>query len=170
MAASKAQVPPVNLKERIAALQQRNVSPSQHPSTQPSNKSAPAFGAGGLRDRIAKFEEKGGVPVPRASFGMNVPQLAENAPARRRGELYANRVQGLGRPTGAPASRSGSPLPNVDDLAPRKRCISTSAAGLDNSSLAQNDGPVPPLPSNGPFSNPRRNTLTANLAGTRRVA
>ncbi|KAK1222952.1 hypothetical protein PQX77_014188 [Marasmius sp. AFHP31] len=47
---------------------------------------------GALKDRIAKFEKKGGVPVPRGSFGLGAPPIAENGPAKRRGELYGNRI------------------------------------------------------------------------------
>ncbi|THU80626.1 hypothetical protein K435DRAFT_494868 [Dendrothele bispora CBS 962.96] len=89
---------PVNLKERIAALEQRNVvqnqkqtpSPSTTPSPSSSTLNVPPTNA--LRDRIAKFEKKGGVPVPRGSFGLGAPPPSENAPAKRRGELYGNRI------------------------------------------------------------------------------
>ncbi|KAG8217937.1 hypothetical protein J3R82DRAFT_6104 [Butyriboletus roseoflavus] len=135
-ATSRGQTPPVNLKERIAALQQRNVSPNTHQSAP----RVPSAGTGGLRDKIARFEEKGGVPVPRASFAMGAPQLAENAPPKKRGELYGNRVPGLGRPSGPPVKTDDSESPG-----PRKRCISA-------------DEPVPALP-NG--LSPRRNSLAS---------
>ncbi|KIJ58325.1 hypothetical protein HYDPIDRAFT_56363, partial [Hydnomerulius pinastri MD-312] len=165
---------PVNLKERIAALQQRNVSSGQHQTTQAASRSIPAVtGTGALRDKIAKFEEKGGVPVPRGSFGMGAPQLAENAPAKKRGELYGNRIQGLGRPSGPPTSRSGSPsLSGSESPSPRKRCVSTG--GALSSSLSRpnftTDEPVPALPNTPPFSTtPRRNSLTVNFGAGRRV-
>ncbi|KAF5369176.1 hypothetical protein D9615_009955 [Tricholomella constricta] len=111
MATSRAQAPPVNLKERIAALQQRNVSPGPRP-TSPSAPSAPMPNSAGLRDKIAKFERKGGVPVPRGSFGLGAPPLAENGPAKRRGELYGNRIPGTVRVSGGgpSVSRSSSPF------------------------------------------------------------
>ncbi|KAH7914042.1 hypothetical protein BJ138DRAFT_987308, partial [Hygrophoropsis aurantiaca] len=167
-ASSRAQAPPVNLKERIAALQQRNVTPTQSQNTQFANKSPPALG-GGLRDKIAKFEQKGGVPVPRGSFGMGAPPPAENAPAKKRGELYGNRIQGLGRPS---ESRSGSPMPSSDTESspiPRKRCVSSGAALSEAPLRVALDEPVPPLPSSPPFQTPRRNSLAVNFGAGRRV-
>ncbi|KAH7889323.1 hypothetical protein F5I97DRAFT_506388 [Phlebopus sp. FC_14] len=170
MSTSRVQTPPVNLKERIAALQQRNVSPNQHQSSQMASRSIPVNGTGALRDKIAKFEEKGGMPVPRGSFGMGTPQLAENAPAKKRGELYGNRVQGLGRPSGPPLSRSGSPLPPTGESpSPRKRCVSTGGALSGSPPSFRTDDSVPPVPSNLPYSNPRRNSLAAELSTGRRV-
>lgn len=173
MATSRAYPPPVNLKERIAALQQRNVSPSQQQTSQFASKNLPSSGTGCLRDKIAKFEEKGGIPVPRGSFGMGAPQLAENAPAKKRGELYGNRVQNMGRPSGLPSSRSGSPLPQVDNLPlPRKRCVSTGGTLLKGTpprfTTAEPVPPLPPTPSPTlPFA--RRNSLAVNFGPTQRA-
>ncbi|KAG1863629.1 hypothetical protein DFJ58DRAFT_774211 [Suillus subalutaceus] len=173
MATSRTYPPPVNLKERIAALQQRNVSPSQQQMSQFASKNLPSSGTGCLRDKIAKFEEKGGIPVPRGSFGMGAPQLAENAPAKKRGELYGNRVQNMGRPGGSPSSRSGSPLPPADDLPlPRKRCVSTGGTLLKGTPPRFATGePIPPLPSTPspilPFA--RRNSLAVDFGPTQRV-
>ncbi|KAG2067522.1 hypothetical protein BDR04DRAFT_985793, partial [Suillus decipiens] len=171
-ATSRTYPPPVNLKERIAALQQRNVSPSQQQMSQFASKNLPSSGTGCLRDKIAKFEEKGGIPVPRGSFGMGAPQLAENAPAKKRGELYGNRVQNMGRPSGLPSSRSGSPLPQVDNLPlPRKRCVSTGGTLLKGTPPRFTTGePVPPLP---PTPSPtlpsaRRNSLAVNFGPPQR--
>ncbi|KAI6005443.1 hypothetical protein EDD15DRAFT_637296 [Pisolithus albus] len=171
--ASRAQTPPVNLKERIAALQQRNVSPNQHPSTQVASKGIPIAGTGTLRDKIAKFEEKGGVPVPRGSFAMGVPStLTENAAAaKKRGELYGNRIQGLGRPNGPPVSRSGSPMP-LDGNAPnpRKRCISTGGAlSSPLTTCISGDAVPPPLPNGATLPVPRRNSLAVNFSLGRRA-
>lgn len=93
---SRVQPPAVNLKERIAALQQRNIAhnprstspPAVPVSSQNSKHEAPK----GLRDRIAKFEQKGGVPIPRGSFGLGAPPVPENGQQKRRGELYGNRI------------------------------------------------------------------------------
>ncbi|KAI6008654.1 hypothetical protein EDC04DRAFT_2553129, partial [Pisolithus marmoratus] len=169
--ASRAQTPPVNLKERIAALQQRNVSPNQHPSTQIGSKGIPTPGT--LRDKIAKFEEKGGVPVPRGSFAMGVPSpLAESATAKRRGELYGNRIQGLGRPSGPPVSRSASPMPlDGDTPNPRKRCISTGGALSSPLTTFTSGDSVPPLPNSATLPAPRRNSLAVNFSlGKRAVS
>ena len=59
--------------------------------------------ATGFRDKIAKFERKGGVPVPRGRFGLGAPPTSEGP--RRQGELYGNRIPA---PTRAV---SGSMLP-----------------------------------------------------------
>ena len=165
------QTPPVNLKERIAALQQRNVSPNQHPSTQIASKAIPIAGTGALRDKIAKFEKKGGVPVPRGSFGMGVPCPADTQTAKKRGELYGNRIQGLGRPSGPPVSRSGSPLPlNGGDLpGPRKRCISTGGALSRGPMAFRTDDSAPPVPNSAALPTPRRNSLAVDFGPGRRV-
>lgn len=169
-ATSRGGTPPVNLKERIAALQQRNVSPNTHQSAQAAPRALPSAGTGGLRDKIARFEEKGGVPVPRGSFAMGAPQLAENAPSRKRGELYGNRVPGLGRPSGAPTSRPGSQRTSTDESpGPRKRCISTGAALSNGPSNFPTDEPVPPLPNGLSGPAPRRNSLAINFGSGRRV-
>lgn len=173
MATSRTYPPPVNLKERIAALQQRNVSPSQQQTSQFASKNLPSSGTGCLRDKIAKFEEKGGIPVPRGSFGMGAPQLAENAPAKKRGELYGNRVQNMGRPGCSPSSRSGSPLPPADDSPlPRKRCVSTGGTLLKGTPPRFTTGePIPALPSTPsptlPFA--RRNSLAVDFGPTQRA-
>lgn len=169
--AARAQTPPVNLKERIAALQQRNVSPNQHPSTQVASKGIPIAGTGTLRDKIAKFEEKGGMPVPRGSFAMGVPSpLTENAAVKKRGELYGNRIQGLGRPNGPPVSRSGSPMPLDGDAPnPRKRCISTGGALSSPLTTFVSGDSVPPLPNSATLPAPRRNSLAVNFSLGRRA-
>ena len=88
---------PSNLKDRIAALQQGNGSPSPTPSpTSPPRDASITPPRGSLRDKIAKFERKGGVPVPRGSFGMSVPPPEEAGSTKSR-ELYGNRVAALGK-------------------------------------------------------------------------
>ncbi|KAJ8589687.1 hypothetical protein M405DRAFT_722585, partial [Rhizopogon salebrosus TDB-379] len=172
-ATSRTYPPAVNLKERIAALQQRNVSPSQQQTSQFAVKNIPSSGPGGLRDKIAKFEEKGGIPVPRGSFGMGGPQLPENAPAKKRGELYGNRIQGLGRPIGTPPSRSCSPILPTDDSpspSPRKRCVSTGGALLNGTPprLTIHE-PAPPLPPTPSLPSARRNSLAVDFGPAKRV-
>ncbi|KIM86248.1 hypothetical protein PILCRDRAFT_320605 [Piloderma croceum F 1598] len=138
------QTPPAgNLKERIAALQQRSVSAPPQPSPQStpvSKPSSPANSpAGSLRSKIAKFESKGGIPIPRSSFGLGAP--AEGAQSASR-EMYGNRIPGVNRPSGS-VSRSGSPLPGVDEPSGaaegRKRRVSTGAfdGSLDLAGVTQ---------------------------------
>ncbi|KAK0211717.1 hypothetical protein IW262DRAFT_355838 [Armillaria fumosa] len=114
MSTSRGQQPQVNLKERIAALQQRNVSQTQRPSVPSLSTNQPLIPSSGLRDKIAKFEQKGGVPVPRGSFGLGAPPTAENGQTRKRGELYGNRIPSAVRVASGssvpPMSRSTSPL------------------------------------------------------------
>ncbi|KAF8550460.1 hypothetical protein OG21DRAFT_412276 [Imleria badia] len=103
---------------------------------------------------------------------MGAPQLAENAPPRKRGELYGNRLTGLGRPSGAPAgSRSGSPLPTTDDSpGPRKRCISagTALSSAPSSNFSTNE-PVPAVPNALSGVTQRRNSLAVDFGSGRRV-
>jgi hypothetical protein len=104
---------------------------------------------------------------------MGGPQLAENAPAKKRGELYGNRVQNIGRPSGSPSSRSGSPLPQADDSPlPRKRCVSTGGALMKGTPPRFTSGqPIPPLPPTPsptlPFA--RRNSLAVDFGPNERV-
>ncbi|KAG6335161.1 hypothetical protein ID866_3923 [Astraeus odoratus] len=129
----------------------------------------PTAGTGALRDKIAKFEEKGGIPVPRGSFAMGVPSPTESGAAKRRGELYGNRIQGLGRPSGPPVSRSGSPLPlNGEPPAARKRCISTGGALSGGPAAFSADDAAPPLPMT-PTPQTRRNSLAVDFGPGRRV-
>ncbi|EIN07012.1 hypothetical protein PUNSTDRAFT_135710 [Punctularia strigosozonata HHB-11173 SS5] len=107
-ASSRANPAPGNLKERIAALQQRSTSPPAQPSSPPLNGLAPKSPTGSnvpaspstnsLRDKIARFEQRGGTPVPRGRFGMGVPPVAPSGASQKKGMLYGNRVEGLGRP------------------------------------------------------------------------
>ena len=99
--------PPNNLKERIAALQQRSGSPSPAPSPTPPPRDASLTPPrGSLRDKIAKFERKGGVPIPRSSFGLGAPPV-EDAGSTKSRELYGNRVAALGK--GRPTAPGNSP-------------------------------------------------------------
>lgn len=150
--------PPVNLKERIAALQQRNVSSSHRPTSPPPvATSSLGTASGGLRDKIAKFEKKGGVPVPRGSFGLGAPPVSEHGPPRRRGELYGNRIPGPVRPSGGgPPSRSTSPLPSAYTSPTGGRSVSLSALdfddGADTDDLSTPNTPVVSPPSELPSS------------------
>jgi hypothetical protein len=64
------------------------------------------------------------------SFGLGALN-PDNSQARRRGELYGNRVPGLNAPNGPPLSRSGSPLPTANS--PKNRRFSISDADFDRS-------------------------------------
>lgn len=110
MSTTKPQLPVTNLKERIAALEQKNAANGQR-SGSPSV-GAGAATVGGLRDKIAKFEKKGGVPVPRGRFGLGAPPPAE-AQVKGNRELYGNRIPQPVRMVSANAtlqSRSGSSM------------------------------------------------------------
>ena len=88
--------------------------------------------AGALRDKIAKFERKGGVPVPRGSFGLGAPPTVEGP--RKRGELYGNRISaparvvsasiiGINRPaspTGTSTFGSPEPSPGASPIDQRR--------------------------------------------------
>ncbi|KAF9462725.1 hypothetical protein BDZ94DRAFT_705120 [Collybia nuda] len=150
MTTLRAQAPPVNLKERIAALQQRGVSPGPR-ATSPSPAPVVSPSSAGLRDKIARFEKKGGIPVPRGSFGLGAPPLAENGPARRRGELYGNRIPGAVRASGGgpTTSRSVSPFES-------SRSFSLSALDTDEVDASAFDEPSSPTPTSpaSPFLGP----------------
>ena len=120
------QPPQGNLKDRIAALQQRNGTPSPTSSPTPRDASiTPPRGS--LRDKIAKFEKKGGVPIPRGSFAMGAP-IPEDPSAKSR-ELYGNRVAVLGK--GRPTAPGNSGHRSVTSPAP----ISTTP----NAQISAND-------------------------------
>lgn len=104
---------------------------------------------------------------------MGGPQLPENAPAKKRGELYGNRIQGLGRPIGTPPSRSCSPILPTDDSpspSPRKRCVSTGGALLNGTPprLTIHE-PAPPLPPTPSLPSARRNSLAVDFGPAKRV-
>lgn len=81
-----------------------------------------------LKDKIANFERKGAVPVPRGRFGTSAPPIADGS-SRKRGELYGNRVPELAKSTGQAA------------LIVRKRTVSTSDNG---SAYTRPTSPVSP--------------------------
>ncbi|KZV85536.1 hypothetical protein EXIGLDRAFT_254979 [Exidia glandulosa HHB12029] len=94
-------IAPAPLSERIAKLQGKTTTASP-PSRTPSPggslaaSDSPLARAGTLRDKIARFEKKGGVPIPRGSFGLGAPPAHTAAP-QRKGELYGIRVPELGK-------------------------------------------------------------------------
>src|SRR5712671_694513 len=118
------QPPPSNLKERIAALQQCSdpLSPATRPTSPPPRDASLTPPRGSLRDKIAKFERKGGVPIPRSSFGLASAPPEETGSTKSR-ELYGNRVAALGkgRPTapGNSAHRAVS-FPTAPLASPRE--------------------------------------------------
>ncbi|KAI0331062.1 hypothetical protein GY45DRAFT_659773 [Cubamyces sp. BRFM 1775] len=103
MTSTRAPVPPVDLKARIAAFQeqQKAANAKQNASSSSAVLPKPSATAGNtnLRDRIASFEKQGAVPAPKSRFGFApIPQQDEPTPLKRHGELYGNRIPGLSRP------------------------------------------------------------------------
>ncbi|KAG6888367.1 hypothetical protein C0992_008669 [Termitomyces sp. T32_za158] len=157
---SKGQPQPGNLKERIAALEQRNVLPSSDRPLSPSIPLTPGAvpNSAGLRDRIAKFERKGGVPVPRGSFGLGAPPIAENAPLKRRGELWGNRIPGMRAVSGITSGPAGPPF-NAGRV--------VSMPNLDGDCNAEADGEnLPSSPSSTSSPSPQFMGLTPQHTGT----
>jgi len=109
------------LRDRIAALETKSqsASPPQKPSASPSSLTrSPSK----LRDKIARFEEKGGVPVPRGSFGLGAPPLQAASP-QRKGELWGNRLPELSRPNVVPSLHSHSSSQHIDDASPERPSV-----------------------------------------------
>ncbi|KDQ61226.1 hypothetical protein JAAARDRAFT_575929 [Jaapia argillacea MUCL 33604] len=131
MTTSRANAQPVNLKDRIAALQQRSVSgPSTSSANPPPSTKSNELPRGNLRAKIAKFEQRGGTPVPRGSFGLGAPPMDDGG-SKRRGELYGNRIPTIPRQlTGGSQpsyGRSGSESPLL--RSPQLRSSSVSRGG-----------------------------------------
>ncbi|KAJ7286490.1 hypothetical protein C8J57DRAFT_664816 [Mycena rebaudengoi] len=97
----------MSLKERIAQLQYKN---GDDPAL------AAAVGhAAPLRAKIAQFESKGGVPVPRGSFGLGAPPVPHHS---TKGELYGNRMKPVRLPMvpGLPPAQQKSVRRRVSPL------------------------------------------------------
>ncbi|OJT08695.1 Poly(A) RNA polymerase cid14 [Trametes pubescens] len=98
---TRAPVPPVDLKARIAAFQEQqkaNAAKQPHSNASQTLPKPSAAGAGNFRDRIASFEKQGAVPVPKSRFGFAPIHQQDDQAPQKRGELYGNRVPGLSRP------------------------------------------------------------------------
>ncbi|THH31114.1 hypothetical protein EUX98_g3086 [Antrodiella citrinella] len=123
-------MPPVALKDRIALLQQQTA--ADQPHNQPINTGAQA--SGGLKAKIANFERKGAVPIPRGSFGLGAPPVDDGS-SKRKGELYGNRVPGLSKPT-------------IESVEPNVRRRTMSSSHLSHYSISSRSAtpPVPELP------------------------
>ncbi|KZS90019.1 hypothetical protein SISNIDRAFT_216954 [Sistotremastrum niveocremeum HHB9708] len=104
-----------SLSERIAALQQKTqTSPKSSPHSSPRANDGMAITAKvNLKERIATFEKRGGMPIPRGSFGLGAPPSTSHSPSR---ELYGNRI----------IRASSSKLSSPKALPLRQRCVSTS--------------------------------------------
>lgn len=131
----------MNLKDRIAALQQRNAGSSQD-QKQGAALANGARATGSLRDKIASFEKQGAVPVPRGSFGLGAPPVDDGS-SRRRGELIGNRVPGLSRPV-APVpthpSRATSPTGSPGRVRAASATIQSRASSRSVSPNLSADG------------------------------
>ena len=153
------QYPATNLKERIAALEQKKAestastqrATSPIPSVTPTNSSHSGPPNGALRDRIARFEKKGGIPVPRGRFGLGAPPVVEGP--RKRGELYGNRIPVSTRTV------SGLPLPirrPVSTSYDQRRSFSASSVmtdfGEDHLNYSPMSSPTFTLPPDSPDS------------------
>lgn len=148
------------MKERIAALQQRTSSPSPTPSpTLPPREASLTPPRGSLRDKIAKFERKGGVPIPRGSFAMGAPPPDEAGSTKSR-ELYGNRVAALGkgRPT-APgnAGQRAVTSPAAPSTSPTSRDSPDDKTGKSAAQLTPNPISNPACPSTPPSPNDSSN-------------
>ncbi|EJU00807.1 hypothetical protein DACRYDRAFT_108862 [Dacryopinax primogenitus] len=99
------------LAERIAALQRKNTPPQSSPQ-KPNQLGLRRPSGDGLKDRIARFEAAGGMPVPKAgaSFGLAAPVSSDRKTSR---ELIGNRIPSAGR-FYLPRSRSASPTTDMD--------------------------------------------------------
>ncbi|KXN92366.1 hypothetical protein AN958_08382 [Leucoagaricus sp. SymC.cos] len=64
---------------------------------------------GALCEEIAHFEKKGGVPIPRGSFGLGAPPLPDLGSPKKKGELYGSRIPQPVRVVSGP-QRTVSPL------------------------------------------------------------
>lgn len=150
------QPPPVNLKERIAALQQRSngsngsatqrsLSPSPQPisslaglsSPTTTSPTSPATGntqipaTSALREKIARFEKKGGIPVPRGSFGLGAPPPSDAHGPRRQNELYGNRIP---QPLRVVSSGSGIPQRRRDLTTTPTTGVGSATTSITNGS------------------------------------
>ncbi|KAI9065447.1 hypothetical protein FKP32DRAFT_1674789 [Trametes sanguinea] len=141
---TRAPVPPVDLKARIAAFQESQKAANASNKSTPSAsatlpKPSSTSGNTNLRDRIASFEKQGAVPLPKSRFGFAPDkQNDEPAPLKRRGELYGNRIPGLSRPH--------LPVPE-----PRKGDKRSSSKPRDSTRLELDRYVTSPSPPGSPF-------------------
>ncbi|KAI0807832.1 hypothetical protein C8Q74DRAFT_93272 [Fomes fomentarius] len=100
MTTTRAPVPPVDLKARIAALQGQQAAQTGagRSSSQVLPKANAVAGNNALKDRIASFEKQGAVPKPKGRFGFAPSMQQDPQTSKRSGELYGNRIPGLSRP------------------------------------------------------------------------
>ncbi|KAI0345108.1 hypothetical protein BDW22DRAFT_1418424 [Trametopsis cervina] len=141
MANTRTNMPQLNLKDRIAALQQRTASPPQNNGQDAVGNGTAAtpgrLGVGSsLKDKIASFEKKGAVPTPKGRFGEGTLMTGDTS-SKRRGELYGNRVPELTKSTAEAV------------LMERKRTVSTHTArsySISKPLVPTLTGNVPPLP------------------------
>jgi hypothetical protein len=144
----------ISLKDRIAALgldghgatsSTANAVSNLAPASYSSSSSPTPFA--GVRDKAARFESIGGVPVPRGSFGLGAPPAFGNT--RKTGELYGNRIPSGSRSPGSSPGRSpADDSANIDFTRIRLRSVS-SVTSMDEPSEAEASVKfevVPPTP------------------------
>jgi hypothetical protein len=140
----------VSLKDRIAALgldgrAPSNPNPSSTSASLTSNYAPYSLSSGstplaGVRDKAARFESIGGVPVPRGSFGLGAPNTFPGQ--RKVGELYGNRIPSAG--SRSPGSSPGKAL--IDDefgTDAQPRYISRRLSSAGSFHLDDTEEPVP---------------------------
>ncbi|KZV60487.1 hypothetical protein PENSPDRAFT_759960 [Peniophora sp. CONT] len=139
MTSTNSQPQQLALKDRIAALQAKPDGSSMHPSAAPARSNTTSISGqsttpprGTLRDKINKFERKGGVPIPRGSFGMNVPPEQPVGSNKSR-ELYGNRIP------------KPAPKPGAAPLQNSLRSV-TAPSAFPRTGVADADG-LPSMPS-----------------------
>ncbi|VDB82662.1 unnamed protein product [Peniophora sp. CBMAI 1063] len=136
------------LKDRIAALQNKPDGSNAHPSAAPARSNTTSISGqsttpprGTLRDKINKFERKGGVPIPRGSFGMNVPPEQPVGASKSR-ELYGNRIpKPAPKPGAAPLQNS---LRSVTAPSAFPRTGVVDADGVPSSASSPDIAPLSP--------------------------
>ncbi|KAJ7073868.1 hypothetical protein C8F01DRAFT_1098577 [Mycena amicta] len=121
----------------VSLQQYERVLAERQQATHPTSTSTAAVGhAAPLQVKIAQFDSKGGVPVPRGalnSFGIGAPPVVDRAEQQRRGELYGNRMKNIWVPSKTverPTIVVGSRVDEV--VSPATQLLSPPESPLDD--------------------------------------